>query len=469
MQIRKHITSIITYLRMNLLTELFPLTVVNKPAFQDHQEYDNLSSTSSQGEPSHKRFRGSPAQTPPGTPNSETNRTLFQFPVLNKDRLMEPMDQGLIKYNAWHDRKMKIAQGLHYGGMTPTMFCDLEVTETFENDVIPRRVRRDVQGRKKTCQQEFVADEDGIIRGLTGIVQHLSLGFTNYNPFFFHSPTGKPTADQAREIQRITKEYDIKHPVTDPATIVQIPNNKGEYIFGRDNVNQSRVDYEVAKNVSAKNLAAAIIAGEAYNTRKLLPLLVLAGMGGGKSATLYEIFANWPGGATRKAFSFQDKAHIRSRNGNSMPCDKIEKFSDIKIENIQRRNSNFPALFVFDESQFADEDSLEEFLRQCVRCNIKVVMAGISYDLGCEEWKAHKLFRNMKHRHIYRLHCSCQICNEVGTEMSAQLRSRPVEVFYEDMEPKAQWIRTCVACSFRYFPYCWVSKRTAPGVYDNTP
>lgn len=462
MQIITLVNKLLYRVNMNLMTEIFPVTqTIHQPISEIDTNEINTTAVYQEIKTQEIRIikgNDDPNPTYPEFGNDHIHTTNSEEMALD----------GLQRYNEWREKKIFYANQLHAAGMIDTKYIHLDDAVSFEHETIPVEVERDLHSRYPTVPYERTVRLNGRIPGLTNITQDLRLNYTSYNPFGFSSNIGKPSPDQGRKIALHLRNYDASHAPKKEPTLILLPNEQGQYVQGRDNVDEARVNFEVAKGVTAHSIAEAIIAAEAASTRKLLPVLVLAGMGVNKTAILCELYEHWPS-ATKKIYSFQDRAHINSRNGNKAPCDKILRFSDVKPEKVDRRRSTFPGLFLFDEGQFGDDESFYNLVQQCNRLNIKIIVTAIPYDLACDEWPVTRMIEKLNHRHIYRLCCRCEICRIIDTEMSAQLRSRPQEMFYEDLAPKNQWIRACLPCSLRYFPYCWVSKKSNPGTYDNRP
>ena len=359
----------------------------------------------------------------------------------------------------WNRHRHNLLTQFYWSGYLPTIYHNLHETDTFEKGNFPDSVRQDLANRQKVVQNPLVMNRFGKVPGLTHIVKYMILDFENYNPFHFTIPTGRPKLVQQQAMLRQFEGLDREMPDRLVTPTVRVPNERDTYYFNSKQIPYgSRIDFDLCKGLTPYNIAQFIIATEDFSHRKLTPVLLLGGMGAGKTESLVEVFRNWPG-ATKRAYSFQDKDQLYSRSEASCPCERIKSFSDIRPGQFDRKISTFPALILIDETQFSDALTFAQLYEDCKRYNCKIVMGGIPYDLNCQTWPGHKEIIGSKHRHLLRMHDECQICNEVKSELSAKIRSRPTKIFRDEMAPKEQWVSCCILCSLRYFPYYEVNDR----------
>jgi len=327
---------------------------------------------------------------------------------------------------------------------------------TFCGPVLPDQIQRDLDFRRTACNYPLVTD----YRNASGL-DRVDVDYDKaYDPVGLGKIGKLGTVQQEHMSEVFQQSNDITIVPKDPFQTF-IPWSVQWY------PDVSRVDVDIGSGILPGQIANFIINQELRSTRKLTPVMIHAGMGIGKTAVLIELFRRWPEQTTRKVVSFHDAEFISSRNGSRIPCDRITSFAGICPEKIDRQESCYPTLIIVDECQFSDPDTYLKFIDECQKNYCKPIFAGIPMDLACRTWEGMDSITRSDHRIMVRMHGKCQICSDVTADLSAQLRQRPRRMFFDELKPKGQWITACTNCSYRYFPYCLVSQRGAPGVDNN--
>ena len=346
---------------------------------------------------------------------------------------------------SWEQSRVKYMKQLYKSKRTTTLFYEIRDTDKFLGGSLPVGVKADLEDRKPITVQERRVDRGFRISELK-----------RYFAGSWKSELGKYNS------------LGFKDPVlsfNEEVRILQLPGEDGKFNPQSFSCDSSRIDWEVALNIDPVDVAMVIQVLEYYSIAKLGPVLVLAGMGGGKTAIAIQLINSWPG--QTHCFSFHDSEQIVSRNGSRKPCKQIERWTDIPVASLKHGGAKFPDAIIVDEFQFGDTESFESFYQVCREFNFKLIVLGLCYNLENRLWEMVEQFLARSNRQVFRLTMRCEVCREASTEMTAQLRDNPVSRQIESLKPKRQWVTVCRFCAFRYFNHCFVTVVPTVGVSDS--
>ena len=341
----------------------------------------------------------------------------------------------------WEHRKWDLMTRHYNRGFTPTKFCEIPPTATFLTEKWPSTIREDLFARVPMIEEPNEIQEGQQIPGLSD----------------FKIP------DIPREIFQATSFADTDRVFNTRESTVTVPGADGcVNLEDSRMVNYSKQRYEIAKGTTPADVARLAVATQYYRTRYYsnqgpATFLILGGMAIGKTTICYHTFHLWPN-QNRRAYSFQAGSEIPSRSGLDLNYTTIKTYDEIKFDTGTVPDPQFPGIMIIDEAQFAPAGAFEEFRKRATLAGFTIMLAAIPYDLNCRPWAPNVEVENTEGRVIFSLHGRCDLCSEIKSDLSAQLRDRPTQRPYSSLKPKEQWMTCCVFCCMRYFPFCHLTQ-----------